>query len=57
MIWLGIGFVAIFNYIPMLGVIIAFKKYSFRQGIWGSEWVGLDNFKTLSLIFHGKRCY
>jgi len=47
MIWLGIGFVAIFNYIPMLGVIIAFKKYSFRQGIWGSEWVGLDNFKTL----------
>ncbi|MBQ7793571.1 MAG: sugar ABC transporter permease [Clostridia bacterium] len=35
----------IFNYLPMFGVIIAFKDYRFDKGIFGSEWVGLDNFK------------
>ena len=34
----------IFDYIPMGGLIIAFKDYSARKGIWGSPWVGLDNF-------------
>ena len=36
--------VIIFNYIPMVGVQIAFRKYKIRDGIWGSEWVGLANF-------------
>lgn len=35
----------IFNYIPMVGIIIAFKKYSFRLGFFGSPWVGLTYFK------------
>ena len=35
----------VFNYIPMFGVIIAFKDYKYNKGIFGSEWVGFDNFK------------
>ncbi|MGZ9586728.1 ABC transporter permease [Paenibacillus marinisediminis] len=37
----------IFKYVPMLGLVIAFKDYGFRDGILGSPWVGLDNFKLL----------
>lgn len=39
--------VIIFSYIPMFGVIIAFKKYNFIDGILGSKWSGLENFKYL----------
>lgn len=35
----------IFNYIPMYGVLIAFKDFSVSKGIWGSTWVGLTHFK------------
>ncbi|WP_245589967.1 ABC transporter permease [Caldanaerobius polysaccharolyticus] len=35
----------IFSYIPMTGVVLAFKRFNFRDGIWGSPWVGFDNFK------------
>ena len=35
----------IFAYIPMYGIIIAFKKFNPRKGIWGSQWVGLENFE------------
>lgn len=35
----------IFSYIPMGGTILAFKNYNFRDGIFGSPWIGLDNFK------------
>ncbi|NCU33503.1 MAG: sugar ABC transporter permease [Candidatus Moranbacteria bacterium] len=35
----------VFNYLPMLGVIIAFKNYKYDQGIFGSSWVGLKNFE------------
>lgn len=37
----------VFQYGPMYGVILAFKKYSARLGILGSEWVGLSNFKRI----------
>ncbi len=40
-------FYIIFCYIPMGGIVIAFKDYKLMQGIWGSPWVGLDNFKEL----------
>lgn len=39
--------VVLFNYIPMVGVLMAFEKYSPRKGIFGSDWVGLNNFKYL----------
>lgn len=35
------------DYLPMLGVLIAFKKVDFRLGILGSPWAGLDNFRFL----------
>lgn len=31
----------------MGGLILAFKKYNSRLGIWGSEWVGLKNFERI----------
>ena len=40
-------FILIFNYYPMLGLQIAFKKYSPSAGIWGGEFVGLANFMKL----------
>lgn len=35
----------IFKYIPMGGVLIAFKDYNAFKGIWGSDWVGLKYFE------------
>jgi ABC-type polysaccharide transport system permease subunit len=37
-------YVFIFNYIPIYGILMAFKRFSPRDGIWGSPWVGLYNF-------------
>lgn len=37
----------IFCYVPMYGIVLAFKEYSPVLGIMGSEWVGLEHFKTL----------
>lgn len=35
------------NYIPMAGIIVAFKNYNARQGIWGSPFAGFKNFQFL----------
>lgn len=35
----------IFKYIPMGGVLIAFKDFNVIKGIWGSDWVGLEYFR------------
>lgn len=37
----------LFAYIPMSGILLAFKKYDYTLGLWKSPWVGLDNFKFL----------
>lgn len=37
--------VFVFSYLPMGGLIIAFKNYKYSLGIFGSEWVGLKNFE------------
>lgn len=35
----------VFCYYPMTGVVLAFKNYNFRDGIWGSPWCGFSNFE------------
>lgn len=37
----------VFKYIPMGGIMMAFKNYKVRLGLWDSPWVGLQNFTTL----------
>ena len=44
---LPLVYIGIFAYAPMGGLVLAFKKYNMRAGIWGSPWVGLDNFEFL----------
>lgn len=41
----GILLLLIFNYLPMGGLLIAFKNYTYSKGILGSDWAGLENFK------------
>ena len=43
---LPVLYMVIFCYVPMFGQIIAFKDYNISDGIWGSKWVGLANFRT-----------
>lgn len=38
-------YVILFKYVPMVGNILAFKKYEVGKSIWDMEWVGLANFK------------
>ena len=40
----GLVLTFIFKYIPMYGVLIAFKDYNPLKGILGSEWVGFEEF-------------
>ena len=41
----GLLLIIIFNYIPMFGLQVAFKNYTYDKGIWGSEWIGFKNFE------------
>lgn len=43
----GAIYLLINNYIPMAGIVMAFKNLNFQKGIWASDWVGLKNFKFL----------
>lgn len=45
MIIFPLAYVVIFHYLPMYGLQMAFRDYKPRSGIWGSEWVGLGNFR------------
>lgn len=45
MVLIPLTYMFIFNYIPMLGLQIAFKQFSAVKGIWGSPWIGLKNFQ------------
>ena len=45
MLALPIFWYLLFCYKPMVGLIIAFQKYNLFKGMWGSKWVGLENFR------------
>lgn len=52
--WIQMGLfpiihVFIFSYLTLYGLLIAFKDYRYDKGIWGSKWVGFDNFKFFIL--------
>ena len=50
----GVLALLIFNYLPMFGIVIAFKKYNPNLGIMGSKWVGLRNFE---FFFRSQDCW
>ena len=37
----------VFSYLPMFGIVVAFKKIDYAKGIFGSPWVGMKNFNFL----------
>lgn len=43
----GMIYLFINNYMPLPGLVLAFKNYNARKGIYGSDWAGFDNFKYL----------
>ena len=38
------------RYLPMVGLILAFKRFSVRDGIFGSKFVGFQNFEFLGVV-------
>ena len=49
--------VFIFHYIPLYGIQMAFKDYSTKRGIWGSEFVGLEYFIKFVRYPYFGRCH
>lgn len=47
MLVIPVALLLIFKYYPMLGLQIAFKRYSVSGGIWNSAWAGLAQFKKM----------
>lgn len=43
----AVAYFLIFKYLPMQGILIAFKNFKGTKGIWGSDWVGLKYFNLL----------
>ncbi|MDR2751911.1 MAG: ABC transporter permease subunit [Clostridiales bacterium] len=43
----GLAYLFINNYMPLPGLVLAFKKYDARKGIYGSDWLGFQNFLYL----------
>ena len=43
----AIIFLAVFSYYPMHGIVLAFKRYKPSQGVWGSQWIGLEHFRVI----------
>lgn len=52
-----VAFYLIFHYLPMYGVLIAFKDFYFRKGILGSPWVGLKHFEYLFTLDKFKQVF
>lgn len=39
-----------FNYVPMAGLVVAFKKFNYADGLFHSPWNGLENFRYLFMV-------
>ncbi|MFC5470603.1 ABC transporter permease [Cohnella suwonensis] len=44
----------VFNYYPMAGIVVAFKDFNYREGMFGSPWVGWQNF---DYFFHSGKAW
>ncbi|NLE46623.1 MAG: sugar ABC transporter permease, partial [Chloroflexi bacterium] len=44
MILPGLLYFIVFHYVPMWGVTIAFQEFQLWKGLFGSRWIGLENF-------------
>ena len=51
----GLIFIIVFKYMPLGGITIAFKEFLPGKGIWGSPWVGLENFEYMLALPDTKR--
>ncbi len=51
----GMIILAIFTFIPMSGLVMAFQNFIPAKGISGSKWIGLDNFKFLFVLPDSKQ--
>ena len=47
MLILPLAYFVVFKYIPMFGVVVAFKDYNIFKGIWASEWIGFAAFREV----------
>ena len=47
MLLIPITWFVVYRYVPIYGIILAFKKYMILQGVSGSPWVGLEHFERL----------
>lgn len=45
----------VFSYVPMVGIVMAFQRYSPKFGFFGSKWIGWKNFETLFTLPDFKR--
>ena len=43
----GVAYMIVFNFLPMLGLVMAFQDFTPLRSFTGSEWVGLQNFKDM----------
>ncbi|WP_240420072.1 ABC transporter permease [Paenibacillus periandrae] len=43
----GLAFYIIFKYVPIVGYLMAFQDFKIGKGLFGSPWVGLDNFRFM----------
>lgn len=48
-------YVLVFQYYPMTGLQIAFKRFDITKGIWGSEWIGMENFRRFFSSYNFQR--
>ena len=53
----GVALLALFRYLPMYGILIAFKDYNVIKGILGSDWLGFENFIRLTSSSEFKRSF
>lgn len=51
----GMIFIFLFKYMPLGGITIAFKEFLPGKGIWGSPWVGMENFEYMMALPDTKR--